>query len=109
MSHEHSSSSSATLSVAGMDCASCVAHVEKAARGVNGVQVCRVNLARGRAVVEFDPAKTNPTEVAAAITESGYPAHADDFEGGDGNAEQRRIAEQAAHARSWLRRAVVAI
>ena len=54
---EPSSTSSATLSVAGMDCASCVAHVEKAARGVDGVNAARVNLARGRAVVEFDPAK----------------------------------------------------
>ena len=48
----------AALSVTGMDCASCVSHVEKAIAGVPGVQACEVNLARGRAVVKYDPGKT---------------------------------------------------
>jgi Cu+-exporting ATPase len=37
------------LEVGGMDCASCVSHVEKALRNVPGVESCQVNLARGRA------------------------------------------------------------
>jgi Cu+-exporting ATPase len=36
-----------SFDVAGMDCASCVAHVEKAARKIPGVQDVSVNLARG--------------------------------------------------------------
>ena len=95
----------ATIDVAGMDCASCVAHVEKAARGVSGVQSARVNLARGRAVVSFDPDKTDPSQVASAITDSGYPAAPEVSSGA--NNEQRRVAEQAAHARSWFTRAMV--
>src|SRR5205809_3118904 len=106
-----SSLSQAALSVEGMDCASCVAHVEKAARGVEGVVAARVNLARGRAVVEFDAGKTDAAAVAAAITASGYPARAETSEQSTGgaNAEERRVAEQSVHARSWRRRAIVAI
>src|SRR4051794_12335520 len=92
------------LSVGGMDCASCVAHVEKAARKVDGVEVCSVNLARGRAVVRFDSGKTNPTQIAAAISDAGYPAEPEDqpalAPGGVGiaagesgmNPEERRLA-----------------
>src|SRR5204863_4121661 len=97
----------ATFTVAGMDCASCVAHVEKAARTVPGVQSARVNLARGRATVTYDPAKAELSRVAAAITDSGYPAHPETA--GDTNVEERRVAEQAAHARAWFARAVIAI
>src|SRR5215212_2757624 len=96
----------ATISVGGMDCASCVAHVEKAARRVAGVSDAAVNLARGRAVVRFDPARTDAGAVAEAITSSGYPAHT---HSDHGNAEEQRVAEHAAHARAWLRRAVVGI
>jgi Cu+-exporting ATPase len=97
----------ATLAVEGMDCASCVAHVEKAAAKVGGVQACSVNLARARAVVKFDPAQTDANAVAAAITDSGYPAHAE--HGSSANAEEQRVAHQAAHARAWFRRAIVGI
>src|SRR5439155_10393217 len=111
MRNTSSSSSQATFSVAGMDCASCVSHVEKAARGIEGVRACQVNLARGRAVVDFDPDKTSAAAVADAISRSGYPARAEEQADANApaNAEERRVAEQAAHARSWLRRAVVGI
>src|SRR2546430_7045092 len=97
----------ATFTVAGMDCASCVAHVEKAARTVPGVQSASVNLARGRATVTYDPAKAQLSRVAAAITDSGYPAKVETS--ADASAEERRVAEQAAHARSWFHRAVIGI
>src|SRR5439155_10791449 len=64
---------------------------------------------RGRAVVEFDSSKTNPTAVAAAITESGYPAHAHEIGGDEANAEMQRVEEQSAHARSWFRRAMIGV
>jgi len=95
------------FTVSGMDCASCVAHVEKAARSVPGVRDVNVSLARGRAVVNMDPATTDPQRVADAITDSGYPAapelHA------HVNAEEQRVHEHAAHAESWFRRAIIAI
>ena len=95
------------FTVSGMDCASCVAHVEKAARSVPGVRDVNVSLARGRAVVRLDSATADPQRVADAITDSGYPAapelHA------HANAEEQRVHEHAAHAESWFRRAMIAI
>ena len=64
----------ATLAVEGMNCASCVSHVERAARRVPGVVSCDVSLPMGRAELSFDPALANPADVAAAITDAGYPA-----------------------------------
>jgi P-type Cu+ transporter len=110
--HDHAArregaSDEVDFTVSGMDCASCVAHVEKAARSVPGVRDVNVSLARGRAVVQMDSSTTDPQRVADAITNSGYPAtpelHA------HANAEEKRVHEHAAHAESWFRRAVLAI
>src|SRR5687767_14680568 len=105
--HETAQPREAALTVEGMTCASCVAHVSKAARSVPGVQSADVHLARGRAVVRFDPAKTDPTQVAAAINQSGYHAHVVDVSVSAANAEEQRLAHQHAHARSWFRRFIV--
>jgi Cu+-exporting ATPase len=104
-------SAEAALSVEGMDCASCVSHVERATAKVSGVQACSVNLARGRAVVRFDPALTNPQQIAEAVSQSGYPAtpEATPESPSDPHAEQLRVARQHAHAERWLRRAMVGI
>lgn len=101
------SSQQAALNITGMDCASCVAHVEKAARGVKGVDACQVNLARGRAVIDYDPAKTSPDEVAKAIHRSGYRAEVDSSGANSADAEKKRMGHQQAHAKSWLNRAIV--
>src|SRR5688500_2099468 len=97
----------ADFTVAGMDCASCVVHVEKAAKSVPGVRSVNVSLARGRAVVEFDPSATDLQRVADAITDSGYPARPEVH--AHANAEEHRVAEHAAHAGSWFRRAMIGI
>jgi len=94
------------LSVQGMDCASCVAHVEKAARSVPGVQSAAVNLARGRAVVTYDPSSARPEAITKAITESGYPAAPESSDGALVNVEEQRLQRQMRHARSWLYRAI---
>ncbi|MDB5171228.1 MAG: ATPase, partial [Phycisphaerales bacterium] len=90
-------------------CASCVAHVEKAARQVPGVDACQVNLARGRAAVRFDPARTDPARIAQAITRSGYPAATEQAGVDAGNAEERRLQRQTDEATAWFRRALVGI
>ncbi|MEO6437229.1 MAG: heavy metal translocating P-type ATPase [Tepidisphaeraceae bacterium] len=95
------------VSVSGMTCASCVAHVEKAARTVPGVNDVSVNLARGRAMVMFDPGRATPETIAAAITHSGYPANPQLHE--HANTEEHRVAEHAAHARSWFWRAMIGV
>jgi P-type Cu+ transporter len=97
----------ADLSVGGMTCASCVAHVEKTLRKTAGVESARVNLARGRASFRYDPAQTNPQAVAAAVTDSGYPTTPETPGVLSGNVEEERLHHQAQHARSWLRRWVV--
>jgi len=97
------------LSVRGMDCASCVTHVGKAARGVPGVASCDVNLARGRAVVTFDPARTNASAVATAISESGYPSKPESEHAHGGEIEAERLHHQQEHTRLWMRRALVGI
>ncbi|MDB5296217.1 MAG: heavy metal translocating P-type ATPase, partial [Phycisphaerales bacterium] len=103
-----SASEEAAFSVAGMDCASCVAHVERAAGKVPGVVGSQVNLARGRAVVRFDAASTDPAAIAAAITDAGYttvPEAAED----PATIEEARLARHAGEARGWFRRAVVGV
>jgi Cu+-exporting ATPase len=97
------------IAIEGMSCASCVAHVTQAARSVPGVQACEVNLARGRALVRFDPARTDLNQVAQAIRASGYEAHPEDTTLSAANAEEDRLARQQAHARAWLRRALVGL
>ena len=89
-----------------MNCASCVSHVETAARQVAGVEDCRVNLATGRAAVRFDPARTGPDAVARAITDSGYPAtiHQD-----HGAAESVDTHHDGSESRAWAWRALVGV
>ncbi len=56
-----------------MTCASCVAHVEKAARKLPGVESASVSLASSRATVRYLPDQITPQRIADAITDSGYP------------------------------------
>ena len=64
----------AIFTVDGMTCASCVAHVEKAARRLAGVESASVSLAGGRATVRYDAGQVAPDRIAAAITDAGYPS-----------------------------------
>jgi len=92
-----------------MDCASCVAHVNKAAMKVSGVQACDVNLARGRAVVKFDPGVASPDAISAAITDAGYEAAPEAPADAGVDEEGLRLDRQRQHARAWLRRAVLGV
>jgi P-type Cu+ transporter len=60
------------LSVKGMTCASCVAHVEKAIMGVDGVTGVQVNLATEEARVEVSGASGQA--LTAAVDRAGYQA-----------------------------------
>ena len=97
----------ADFSVNGMDCASCVAHVERAMTRVPGVQSAQVSLARGRASVRFDPLQTTPETIAAAATDAGYPSAPESPGIAAGNVEEERLQRQTREARAWFRRAVV--
>ncbi|XUW99680.1 MAG: copper ion binding protein [Dehalogenimonas sp.] len=64
----------ATLNVKGMSCGHCVQHVETALKKVPGVAKVAVDLAKGKASVEYDPAKTTPEALKKAVDAAGYPA-----------------------------------
>ena len=53
--------------VTGMTCASCVRHVEKALRRVDGVSTVTVNLATEKATVAFDPGAATLPALKAAV------------------------------------------
>ncbi len=61
-----------TLKIVGMHCGGCSSSVEKALKGLPGVAAVTVNLAGGKAVVDYDPDKTNDKEMAKAIKNVGF-------------------------------------
>lgn len=63
------------LVVEGMHCGTCPITVRTAARSVPGVVDVQVTMSPGRARVRYRPSETDSTRIAAAITDSGYPAH----------------------------------
>ena len=60
------------LEVEGMSCASCSAKIEHTLRNLPGVESADVNLATGRATVNYSPSLIRLTEVKAAIEKIGY-------------------------------------
>lgn len=97
----------ADFTVNGMNCASCVAHVEHAMQAVPGVESARVSLARGRAIVRFHPKETTPETIAAAATDAGYPSAPESPGVIAADVEEQRLQRQALEARSWFWRAMI--
>ncbi len=60
------------LPIAGMTCASCVAHVEEALRDVEGVLSAVVNLATERATVTYIPGLADRGRLVQAVRDAGY-------------------------------------
>ena len=65
-----------TLQIDGMSCASCVARVETAISSLPGVKEAQVSFATHRARVTVEPSGPSLSEIMAASTAIGYPAHA---------------------------------
>lgn len=57
-----------------LSCPSCVAKIEKALKGVEGVQDAKVFFNTGRIEVEHDPSKANSEVLVKAIRGAGYEA-----------------------------------
>ena len=70
------------LNIKGMTCASCVAHVEKGIKKIDGIDSVAVNLATEKATVSYDPARTDPESIMKGVADAGYRA---DLPGGDGD------------------------
>lgn len=61
-----------TFNVDGMSCGHCKAAVEKALKGLEGVQAAEVDLAAKIVQVTYDANKVNRDTLAGAITDAGY-------------------------------------
>src|SRR2546425_8159453 len=97
------------LVVTGMTCASCVASVEDALRGVAGVRAADVNLATERARVELDPARAPDSSLVRAIERAGYGALVLSEDRAERAVmEERERAVRAAYLTTLRRRLVVA-
>src|SRR3990167_4995398 len=65
------------LPVSGLTCHNCVQAVERALRAVPGVRTATVNLAEGRAVVEYDPEQTGLPALREVVKAAGYRSDTD--------------------------------
>ena len=62
------------FTVTGMSCAACSAHVEKAVKGLNGVESVSVSLMSAAMTVKFDDGVLTSEEISAAVKKAGYGA-----------------------------------
>jgi copper chaperone len=62
----------ATLKIQGMTCNHCVMRVQKALKGVVGVQDAVVDLNKAEAAVNFDESKVTAEKLSAAVVDAGY-------------------------------------
>jgi mercuric ion transport protein len=62
------------VSVEGLSCVTCEIPVRHALRRIDGVKSAHVNAATKTATVDYEPAKTNPEQLVAAINSTGYRA-----------------------------------
>ena len=62
------------FNVQGMTCASCSAHVEKAANSVEGVKEARVNLLKNSMEVDYDGNPETLKQISAAVSKAGSEA-----------------------------------
>ncbi len=79
--------------VSGMSCASCVVNIESVLGEIPGVDRVDVSFGTERATVDFDPNKTSPDELQAAVADAGYrlvPRSSGDAGGADAEAVERQ-------------------
>ena len=60
------------LRIGGMSCASCISAIEASLCQREGILSCSVNLATGKAVVEYLPSLINLEKIEKAVREAGY-------------------------------------
>lgn len=68
------------IPIEGMTCTSCVAHITKAVRKIEGVETVKVDLGSESAIVGFDSARTSLAAIGAAIQNAGYEPQVDQAE-----------------------------
>ncbi len=93
------------ITVGGMTCAACQAHVQHALEETAGVEKAAVNLMTGEATVVFDPKTVTPAALLEAIRETGYGA---EFPASGGSALAKQEQRERAQAREARELAVKA-
>ncbi|MES3629586.1 MAG: heavy metal translocating P-type ATPase [Longimonas sp.] len=91
-----------TLTVEGMTCATCVGRVEDALRAVPGVVEVEVNLATNRATVTHPPGSVDRNALRSAVEEAGY----DIIEASEGQSRADAERDARAQERTALKRAL---
>lgn len=59
--------------ITGMACKHCAGKVEAKASSLVGVSSVQVNLSGGEMTVEFDETKISASEIASAVSSTGFP------------------------------------
>lgn len=67
-------STSKTLKIEGMTCASCAKAVERATRKLDGVTESNVNYATEKLIINYEPSKVKVTDIKKAVEKAGYKA-----------------------------------
>jgi len=80
----------ARLNLTGMTCAACAARIERALKGVDGVQQASVNLASEKASVSYRPDRTGLSALVRAVQAAGYGAEVAQEEAPDRERELRK-------------------
>ena len=60
------------IPIEGMVCASCVSRVKRALKSQKGIEEVEVSLEKRQARVRYEPAATNPEQLAKIIRDLGY-------------------------------------
>ena len=66
--------------ITGMTCSSCVAHVEKSVKKLEGIQSVNVNLLTNSMTVSFDESNIDTTIIEKSVENAGYEAHLRDID-----------------------------
>ncbi|WP_142857606.1 heavy metal translocating P-type ATPase [Salinigranum halophilum] len=91
-----------SLSVPGMDCASCAGKVESSLRRVDGVRSYETQPTTGRVVVRYDSAAASDTDLVGAIEGAGY-----EVTERDGGTSDGHDASDDANESAWRSRRAV--
>ncbi len=65
---------SLTVSVASMDCASCVPVIKKSVAGIRGVRDVRTALMLNKVIVDYDPKEVDVVKIRMAVEKAGFKA-----------------------------------
>lgn len=101
--------STITLEIGGMHCASCSAFIEESLGKTNGVHRAVVNLATEKATVEFYPSQISAQNVVSVIHSAGYSASI--FDAGrysKSHTQTKELQQHAEYADLWRRFIVAA-